>query len=85
MTFSSAFIISLINRKGLLNCMLETFKFDYMNSKLKSSQRPVRSKVNVRRNQSLLKIKTSKLLEARENAGELVATVFSSACDWFRG
>ena len=51
----------------------------------KLSQQPIRAKENVTRSQGELRVKTSKLLKARENAGDQVVIVFIFASNWLRG
>ena len=52
----------------------------------KLSQQPIRAKENVTRSQWELRVKTSKLPKARENAGDQVLIVFIFfASNWLRG
>ena len=53
-----------------------SFQLSVEKLKPKYSQRPIRTKIYIIINQWEFKAKTSKLLEARENAGDQVAMVF---------
>ena len=70
---------------GLLDFHFRVFRLSVVKPKPKLSQRPIRTKVNITRSQSELKVNTSNRPEARENASDQVATGFSFASDWLRG
>ena len=50
----------------------------------KVSRRPITTKENIKRNQQELKVRTSNLPRARENADDQVAIGFSFESDWLR-
>ena len=62
-----------------------TALFDRVSSHQKQSNRRSQSQENVTKNQWELEVKTSKLCEARENANDQVAFVFSFEAYWLKG
>ena len=72
--------------RSLWNCtlFLSAFLLSVVHSKPKESQRPTRRKKNNFKSQWELKVKRTKLPEAREDADDQVVIGFSFASDWPR-
>ena len=61
-----------------------TFSIECRKTNTKKSHLPIRAKGNITRSQSELRVRTSKLREARENASGQDAVRLRFASDWLR-
>ena len=64
---------------------MERFSIECHSTNTKVITAAIRTKINVTRNQSELKLNTPNRLEARENASDQVTIGFSFPSDWLRG